>query len=84
MVIAALSPADRPVIIGGVARCRARRCNVARLRGGRSAMPLFRALTACPDAVVIQPDLAKCRGVGVRCAPSGRGRDAAPKAKEGI
>lgn len=57
--------ADRPVIIGGGARgvvlaC----CYVARLYGVRSAMPMFKALAACPDAVVIPPDMAKYREVG--------------------
>jgi DNA polymerase-4 len=57
--------ADRPVIIGGGARgvvlaC----CDVARLYGVRSAMPMFKALAACPDAVVIRPDMAKYSAVG--------------------
>jgi DNA polymerase-4 len=57
--------ADRPVIIGGgprgvVLAC----CYVARLYGVRSAMPMFKALGACPDAVVIRPDMAKYREVG--------------------
>ena len=57
--------ADRPVIIGGGARgvvlaC----CYVARLYGVRSAMPMFKALAACPDAVVIRPDMTKYRAVG--------------------
>lgn len=57
--------ADRPVIIGGgprgvVLAC----CYVARLYGVRSAMPMFRALAACPDAVVIRPDMTKYREVG--------------------
>jgi DNA polymerase-4 len=57
--------ADRPVIVGGGARgvvlaC----CYVARLYGVRSAMPMFKALSACPDAVVIRPDMAKYREVG--------------------
>ncbi len=57
--------ADRPVIVGGGARgvvlaC----CYVARLYGVRSAMPMFKALAACPDAVVIRPDMAKYREVG--------------------
>src|SRR5918911_1467141 len=52
--------ADRPVIVGGgkrgvVAAC----CYVARTRGVRSAMPMFKALALCPDAVVIKPDMAK-------------------------
>ncbi len=50
----------RPVIVGGgergvVATC----CYTARLFGVRSAMPMFKALKACPDAVVIRPDLAR-------------------------
>ncbi len=56
---------DRPVIVGGGTRgvvlaC----CYVARLSGIRSAMPMFKALKACPDAVVIRPDMAKYRAVG--------------------
>ena len=56
---------DRPVIVGGGARgvvlaC----CYVARLSGIRSAMPMFKALKACPDAVVIPPDMNKYRAVG--------------------
>jgi DNA polymerase-4 len=56
---------DRPVIVGGrqrgvVLAC----CYVARLFGIRSAMPMFKALAACPDAVVIPPDMAKYRAVG--------------------
>lgn len=52
--------ADRPVIVGGgkrgvVSTC----CYVARTYGVRSAMPMFKALQACPDAVVIRPDMAK-------------------------
>jgi DNA polymerase IV len=58
---------DRPVIVGGGTRgvvlaC----CYVARLSGVRSAMPMFKALKACPDAVVIPPDMAKYRAVGRR------------------
>ena len=56
---------DRPVIVGGGTRgvvltC----CYLARLSGIRSAMPMFKALKACPDAVVIRPDMAKYRVVG--------------------
>ena len=58
---------DRPVIVGGghrgvVLAC----CYVARLHGIRSAMPMFKALEACPDAVVIRPDMAKYRAVGLQ------------------
>src|ERR1044071_4595407 len=58
--------ADRPVIVGGsgergvVLAC----CYVARLYGVRSAMPMFKALAACPDAVVIRPDMATYREIG--------------------
>ena len=57
--------AERPVIVGGgrrgvVLAC----CYVARLYGVRSAMPMFKALAACPHAVVIRPDMAKYREVG--------------------
>ncbi|MFQ5955659.1 MAG: DNA polymerase IV [Kiloniellales bacterium] len=56
---------DRPVIVGGgrrgvVAAC----CYVARLYGVHSAMPMFKALKACPDATVIAPDMAKYQRVG--------------------
>jgi DNA polymerase-4 len=52
--------AARPVIVGGGRRgVVAAACYVARTRGVRSAMPMFKALAACPDAVVIRPDMAK-------------------------
>ena len=35
------------------------RGNEARKFGVRSAMPMFKALAACPDAVVIKPEMAK-------------------------
>ncbi len=34
-------------------------CYIARRFGVHSAMPMFKALDACPDAVVIKPDMAK-------------------------
>ena len=51
---------DRPVIVGGgkrgvVTTC----CYIARIFGVRSAMPMFKALKACPQAVVIKPDFFK-------------------------
>ncbi|MDP6573265.1 MAG: DNA polymerase IV [Rhodospirillales bacterium] len=56
---------DRPVIVGGLRRgvvmaC----CYMARIRGVRSAMPMFQARKLCPDAVVIRPALKKYRAVG--------------------
>ncbi len=48
--------AGKPVIIGGGKRgVVSTACYVARIRGVRSAMPMFKALTLCPDAVVIKP-----------------------------
>lgn len=46
----------KPVIVGGgkrgvVTTC----CYIARLNGVRSAMPMFKALKACPEAVVVRP-----------------------------
>ncbi len=52
--------ADRPVIVGGGVRGVATTCcYIARTFGVRSAMPMFKALKLCPDAVVIRPDFAK-------------------------
>ena len=48
--------ADKPVIIGGGKRgVVSTACYVARIRGVRSAMPMFQAMKLCPDAVVIRP-----------------------------
>lgn len=48
--------ADKPVIIGGGRRgVVSTACYVARIRGVRSAMPMFQALKLCPDAVIIKP-----------------------------
>ncbi len=52
--------ASRPVLVGGGTRgVVTAACYIARLHGVRSAMPMFKALKACPDAVVIRPDFAK-------------------------
>ncbi|GAB5435931.1 DNA polymerase IV [Falsiruegeria mediterranea] len=48
--------ADKPVIIGGGKRgVVSTACYVARIRGVRSAMPMFKALDLCPNAVVVKP-----------------------------
>lgn len=50
------SLADKPVIIGGRQRgVVSTACYIARIRGVRSAMPMFQALKLCPEAVVISP-----------------------------
>lgn len=47
---------DKPLIIGGGRRgVVSTACYVARIRGVRSAMPMFQALKLCPDAVVLKP-----------------------------
>lgn len=52
--------AGRPVIVGGGERgVVTAACYVARLSGVRSAMPMFKARAACPDAVLIRPDFPK-------------------------
>ena len=56
---------DKPVIIGGGRRgVVSAACYVARIYGVHSAMPMFKALKACPDAVVIRPNMSKYAEVG--------------------
>ncbi|HUF56196.1 MAG TPA: DNA polymerase IV [Thermohalobaculum sp.] len=57
--------ADRPLIVGGgrrgvVTTC----CYIARIAGVRSAMPMFRALKLCPEAVVLKPRMELYARVG--------------------
>jgi DNA polymerase IV len=57
--------ADKPVIIGGGKRgVVSAACYISRTFGVRSAMPMFKALALCPQAVVIRPDMAKYVRVG--------------------
>jgi DNA polymerase-4 len=57
--------ADKPVIIGGGKRgVVSAACYIARTYGVRSAMPMFKALELCPQAIVIPPDMAKYVRVG--------------------
>ena len=48
--------ANKPVVIGGGRRgVVSTACYIARIKGVRSAMPMFQALKLCPEAVVIKP-----------------------------
>ena len=50
-------------------------CYIARISGVRSAMPMFKALEACPEAVVIKPDMDEIRRASageVRADDAGR------------
>jgi DNA polymerase IV len=56
---------DKPLIVGGgtrgvVTTC----CYMARLYGVRSAMPMFKALKLCPEAVVVPPNFKKYNEAG--------------------
>ncbi len=56
---------DKPVIVGGQTRgVVSTACYIARIHGVRSAMPMFKALKLCPDAVVIKPNMAKYAEAG--------------------
>ncbi|MGF7161225.1 DNA polymerase-4 [Rhodoligotrophos appendicifer] len=56
---------DKPVIIGGGRRgVVATACYIARISGVGSAMPMFKALKLCPEAVVIRPNMEKYLDVG--------------------
>jgi len=55
---------DKPVIVGGGKRgVVSAACYIARLSGVHSAMPMFKALKACPNAVVIKPNMEKYSAV---------------------
>ncbi len=50
---------DIPVIVGGGRRgVVSTACYLARIKGVRSAMPMFQALRLCPEAVVVKPRFA--------------------------
>jgi DNA polymerase-4 len=50
---------DKPLIIGGGHRgVVSTACYIARIKGVRSAMPMFKALQLCPEAVVVKPRMA--------------------------
>lgn len=51
---------DRPLIIGGGKRgVVSTACYIARIKGVRSAMPMFQALKLCPEAVVLPPRMSR-------------------------
>ncbi len=56
---------DEPVIIGhtGGRGVVLTACYIARTFGARSAMPMFQALELCPQATVVNPDMAKYKRV---------------------
>jgi len=59
------SLADKPLIVGGGKRgVVSTACYIARTYGVRSAMPMFQALSRCPHAVVVKPNMAKYVEVG--------------------
>jgi DNA polymerase-4 len=56
---------DVPVIVGGGKRgVVSTACYIARIKGVRSAMPMFQALKLCPEARVIKPNMQKYAAVG--------------------
>lgn len=56
---------DKPLIIGGGRRgVVSTACYIARTYGVGSAMPMFKALKACPDAVVVKPHMEKYAAAG--------------------
>ena len=58
---------DKPVLVGGAQRgVVSTACYIARRYGPRSAMPMYKALKLCPNAVVISPDMAKYKNVSER------------------
>jgi DNA polymerase IV len=57
--------ANTPLIIGGGTRgVVSTACYIARVKGVKSAMPMFKALKLCPEAVVMKPNMAKYSEVG--------------------
>ena len=49
-----------PIIIGGGKRgVVSTACYIARIKGVKSAMPMYKALKLCPDAIIIKPNMQK-------------------------
>jgi DNA polymerase-4 len=58
---------DKPVVVGGGKRgVVSAACYIARQYGLRSAMPMFKALKACPHVTVIKPDFTKYKAESQR------------------
>lgn len=56
---------DKPLIIGGGRRgVVSTACYIARTKGVGSAMPMFKALAKCPEAVVLTPNMEKYAKAG--------------------
>ncbi len=56
---------DKPLIVGGGVRgVVSTACYIARIHGVKSAMPMFKALKLCPEAVVVKPNMAKYSAAG--------------------
>ena len=56
---------DKPLIVGGGGRrgVVATACYIARTKGVRSAMPTAAALKLCPEAIVVEPNMARYASV---------------------
>jgi DNA polymerase-4 len=56
---------DKPVIVGGGKRgVVSTACYIARVSGVKSAMPMFKALKLCPEAIVVKPRMERYAEVG--------------------